>query len=85
MKDNIRDRVLKHARMFLSRDIKNIRQLANITKYSKTTVHIDLTERLKKIHPELYSKVAEKIIFNKKSRHLRGGQATKELWRKRKK
>lgn len=84
MKNNIRDRVLRHARFFLKRDVRNIRHLAEITGYSKTTVHNDLRYKLEKIHPELYTKVLEKLEFNKSVRHLRGGYSTKQKWDKKK-
>ena len=44
---------------------------------SKSTVHKDVSERLSKIQPQLYSQVKEVLEINKKERHIRGGQATK--------
>lgn len=44
---------------------------------SKSTVHKDVSERLEKIHPQLYELVKEVLEKNKKERHIRGGMATK--------
>ena len=44
---------------------------------SKSTVHKDVSERLKKIQPQLYPKVKEILDINKQERHIRGGLATK--------
>lgn len=44
---------------------------------SKSTVHKDVSERLKKINPILARKVREILDENKAERHIRGGMATK--------
>lgn len=44
---------------------------------SKSTVHKDITQNLKKTDPKLYIKVKDILEINKKERHLRGGEATK--------
>lgn len=54
-----------------------VRQAATKFKISKSTVHKDVTERLKKISPSLYSQVREILSKNKDERHIRGGMATK--------
>lgn len=48
---------------------------------SKSTVHKDITERLKKINKELYIKIREILDINKAERHLRGGEATKKKYK----
>ena len=45
---------------------------------SKSTVHMDVANRLKKLNPVLYQNVREVLDFNKAERHIRGGLATKE-------
>lgn len=45
-----------------------------------TTVHKDVTEKLKNINAYLYIKVQEVLEENKKERHIRGGKATKEKY-----
>lgn len=42
-----------------------------------TTVHKDVSERLKKINPILAKEVREILDENKAERHIRGGMATK--------
>ena len=45
---------------------------------SKSTVHIDVSQRLKKVNPELYNRVRKILDINKAERHIRGGMATKQ-------
>ena len=49
---------------------------------SKSTVHSDVSERLRKASPALYSEVRKVLDTNKAQRHIRGGQATKEKYKK---
>ena len=44
---------------------------------SKSTVHKDVSERLKKINPSLAQEVRKVLDENKAERHIRGGMATK--------
>ena len=48
---------------------------------SKSTVHKDVSERLKKEDPELYARVKDVLEVNKRERHIRGGLATREKYR----
>ncbi len=47
---------------------------------SKSTVHTDVTVRLRKINPALYNEVRAVLEKNKEERHIRGGIATKEKY-----
>lgn len=49
---------------------------------SKSTVHMDVANRLKKLNPSLYMDVREVLDLNKAERHIRGGLATKEKYSK---
>ena len=49
---------------------------------SKSTVHMDVANRLKKLNPVLYQNVREVLDFNKAERHIRGGIATTEKYSK---
>lgn len=49
---------------------------------SKSTVHSDVSGRLKKASPALYIEVRKVLDDNKAQRHIRGGQATKEKYLK---
>ena len=44
---------------------------------SKSTVHKDVSERLKKLNPQLYIEVKHVLEINKAQRHIRGGLATR--------
>ena len=44
---------------------------------SKSTVHKDLTYKLKYYNSALYKSVKEVLEINKSERHLRGGEATR--------
>jgi putative DeoR family transcriptional regulator (stage III sporulation protein D) len=46
-----------------------------------STVHKDMTERLKYIDKNLYDRVIEVLQINKKERLLRGGIATKNKYK----
>ncbi|MDO5154208.1 MAG: sporulation transcriptional regulator SpoIIID [Eubacteriales bacterium] len=48
---------------------------------SKSTVHKDLTQRLKQYNPGLYSQVREILEVNKRERHIRGGMATRRKYK----
>ena len=47
---------------------------------SKSTVHSDVSLRLRKTNPSLYNEVRKVLDTNKAQRHIRGGQATKEKY-----
>ena len=47
---------------------------------SKSTVHKDVSQRLKSINPTLYKEVREILETNKSERHIRGGIATREKY-----
>ena len=49
---------------------------------SKSTVHKDLTDKLKRTNPTLYNQVKDVLAINKSERHLRGGEATKQKYLK---
>jgi putative DeoR family transcriptional regulator (stage III sporulation protein D) len=64
-------------------DTRNtVRTIAREFGVSKSTVHKDLTERLPEINPDLADRVKEILEYHKSIRHLRGGEATKEKYRK---
>lgn len=47
---------------------------------SKSTVHKDLTQRLKRQNRTLYNSVQKVLQVNKEERHLRGGAATRQKY-----
>jgi putative DeoR family transcriptional regulator (stage III sporulation protein D) len=62
-----------------------VRDTAKIFGISKSTVHKDVTERLRRSNPEIYSTVKQILDKNKAERHLRGGEATRQKFIKTKK
>lgn len=57
-----------------------VRSTAQKFGVSKSTVHKDVSERLKYINPNLYKKVKDILELNKAQRHIRGGLATKNKY-----
>ena len=49
---------------------------------SKSTVHKDLSHRLKYYNRDLYLQVRHVLDVNKQERHIRGGMATKRKYEK---
>lgn len=47
---------------------------------SKSTVHKDLTTKLRRINPSLYERAKGILDLNKSQRHLRGGEATRKKY-----
>ncbi len=58
-----------------------VRATAKVFKISKSTVHKDVTERLRQNNPQLYRLVKEVLEKNKQERHIRGGMATKRKYK----
>lgn len=54
-----------------------VRSAAKKFGVSKSTVHKDVSERLKYVNPQLYTQVKAVLEINKAQRHIRGGMATK--------
>ena len=59
-----------------------VRSAAKKFGVSKSTVHKDVSERLRHLNPKLYSEVQAVLKKNKQERHIRGGIATKEKYAK---
>ena len=59
-----------------------VREAAARFNVSKSTVHKDVSSRLRQLNPALYREVRAILDRNKSERHLRGGLATKEKYEK---
>ncbi len=81
MKDYIEDRVIELANYIIDNKA-TVRAAAKEFHISKSTVHKDMTSRLPLLNRELYKKVLNILKTNKEQRHIRGGIATKEKYRK---
>ncbi len=57
-----------------------VRKAAQKFGVSKSTVHKDVSERLKYINIQLYKDVKNILETNKSQRHIRGGLATKQKY-----
>ncbi len=82
MESNISKRVVAEAKhMLKTKD--TIRTIADKYKVSKSTVHKDLSERLKQIDANLASSIEEIMQEHIDIRHIRGGDATRQKYKKR--
>ncbi len=59
-----------------------IRDAAKRFGISKSTVHKDVTVRLRAVDLNLYRRAREVLDINKSERHIRGGEATKRKYKK---
>ena len=59
-----------------------VRSAARQFGISKSTVHKDLQQRLPKCDPALFVLVRKLLDENKRERHIRGGMATREKYRR---
>ena len=58
-----------------------VRDAAKKFGVSKSTVHTDVSQRLRGLNPALYNEVRSVLDVNKAQRHIRGGIATREKYR----
>ena len=58
-----------------------VRSAATHFGVSKSTVHKDLSQRLKQYNYALYLQVREVLERNKQQRHIRGGMATRRKYK----
>ena len=79
MKNYIEERAVEIANFIINYNA-TVRRTAKEFGVSKSTVHKDVTERLKKIDPLLANKAKKILNVNKSERHIRGGLATKKKY-----
>ena len=80
MRTNIEERACGLAD-YIIRNKATVRAAAERFGVSKSTVHKDMTERLREIDRLRYEKVRLILEQNKAERHLRGGDATRRKYR----
>ncbi len=83
MVKNLKSRVINEANHIINTN-ETIRQVAQKYQVSKSTVHKDLSERLKGIDQNLFNNVNEILQDHLAERHIRGGEVTKEKYAKKK-
>ena len=79
MREDIEKRIIKEAE-YVAETGSTVRATAKVFHFSKSTVHKDVTERLKILDYDLYKKVKKVLEINLKERHIRGGEATKRKY-----
>ena len=79
MWDYIEDRVKKCAEYIVATGC-TVRACSAHFSISKSTVHKDVSERLKYIDEELYERTRKVLDLNLSERHIRGGIATREKY-----
>ena len=80
MRDNLANRIIKEGE-YIATNKATVRQTAKEFGLGKSTIHKDVTIRLKLIDKELYESVKKILKLNLEQRHIRGGFATKEKYR----
>ena len=80
MWDYISERVIKEGEYIIETK-STVRAAALHFNISKSTVHKDVTERLKEIDKQLYKDVRKVLNTNLSERHIRGGLATKNKYK----
>lgn len=81
MKDYIMQRVYNMADYIIKTGC-TLRFAAKIFAVSKSTAHKDMSERLYYLDKKKFEEVRKKIDLNLSQRHLRGGMATKNKYKK---
>ena len=81
IRDYIESRVFEIAQYILDTNC-TVRAAAKKFEVSKSTVHKDLSQRLRQYNPVLYQQVRQVLDLNKQERHIRGGMATKRKYEK---
>ncbi len=79
MKDYIEERAIEIANYIIENNA-TVRHAAKQFGVSKSTVHMDVTNRLPKLNPALANEARDILAVNKSERHIRGGLATKEKY-----
>lgn len=67
---------------YIVKNKATVRYTAKQFGISKSTVHKDVSQKLKITNPNLYKQVKEILDENKAQRHIRGGLATKQKYQK---
>ena len=76
MKEYMEQRAIKLAEYIIETG-DTVRGASKVFAVSKSTIHKDITERLKEVDINLAREVKVVLEKNKSERHIRGGNATK--------
>ncbi|MCH5353310.1 MAG: sporulation transcriptional regulator SpoIIID [Acutalibacter sp.] len=80
MSNNVIDDRATRLGEFIVENKATVRRAAKQFGVSKSTVHKDVSQRLKYIDNSLYRDVKDVLAVNKAQRHIRGGLATKRKY-----
>ena len=79
MTENIEERSIRFGAYIIDTHA-TVRATAKKFDYSKSTVHKDITERLRWANPQMYGDVRKILDTKNQERHIRGGLATKHKY-----
>lgn len=79
MKGIVEERAIELG-VYIIENKETVRGTAKKFGISKSTVHKDVSQRLKSVNPSLYKEVKKILEINKAQRHIRGGIATKNKY-----
>lgn len=79
MNRDIKERAILIAR-YIKETGQTIRETAQVFGVSKSTAHLDVSKRLKKINPKLWRDVNKILALNFNEKHIRGGEATRKKY-----
>ena len=82
-KIEIANRCIKEAHFLLNNNC-SIRECGNAFNLSKSSVHLDVSKRLKNIDVKLYKKVKILLKKNFETKHIKGGIITQKKFKKNK-
>lgn len=80
MKGAVEERAIELGEYILENNA-TVRAAARKFHVSKSTVHKDVSERLRTVNPQLYGQVRHILETNKAQRHIRGGLATRKKYK----
>lgn len=81
MNKDIKTRVLNEANHIIKTQ-DTIRKTAGLFNVSKSTVHTDLSERLKEIDKKLGAEIDNIFKNHDKEKHIRGGEVTRQKYKR---
>ena len=81
MNKDIKTRVLNEANHIIKTQA-TIRKTAGLFNVSKSTVHTDLSERLKEIDKKLGAEIDDIFKNHDKEKHIRGGEVTRQKYKR---
>lgn len=81
MNKDIKKRVLSEANHIIKTQ-DTIRKTADRFNVSKSTVHTDLSERLKEIDNKLSSEIDDIFKIHDREKHIHGGEVTRQKYKR---